>query len=221
MLRTRKFGAPFVFKGENKMKKIVALVFALLLVCALAFCLAACRGEDVKSIQGTAINDAGELVITYTDGSTENLGKVVGNAGDTPTVEISSDGYWVINGEKTNVKAKGEDSSAVVENPQGLDFYLLDDNTYAVGAGNSKFLSRIEIPATYNGKPVSKIADSGFIGSAVKEMVIPDSVTSIGEDAFLECTSLTIYCEAASKPSGWNINWNYSNRPVVWDYKNK
>ena len=32
-----------------------------------------------------------------------------GQDGTTPTIEISEDGYWVINGEKTDVKAEGED----------------------------------------------------------------------------------------------------------------
>jgi len=27
---------------------------------------------------------------------------------------------------------------------------------------------------------------------------------------------LTIYCEATSKPSGWDRDWNYSECPVVW-----
>ena len=52
---------------------------------------------------------------------------------------------------------------------------------------------------------------------SLTSVIIPDSVTSIGEEAFYYCTSLTVYCEAASKPSGWNYNWNYSDCPVVWD----
>ncbi|MBR2611631.1 MAG: hypothetical protein IKC72_01055 [Clostridia bacterium] len=53
----------------------------------------------------------------------------------------------------------------------------------------------------------------------MSEIIIPECVTSIGSSAFSGCTSLTIYCEAVSKPSGWNSDWNYSNRPVVWACK--
>ena len=52
-------------------------------------------------------------------------------------------------------------------------------------------------------------------------IVIPDSVTSIGSYAFDDCISLTIYCEASSKPSGWNSTWNEaisSNDPSCVTY---
>ena len=55
---------------------------------------------------------------------------------------------------------------------------------------------------------------------SLTSVTIPDSVTSIGDYAFEDCTLLTIYCEAASKPSGWDNNWNYSDCPVVWDANN-
>ena len=41
-----------------------------------------------------------------------------GEDGNTPSVEISEDGYWVINGEKTDVKAKGEDG---IDGVNGID----------------------------------------------------------------------------------------------------
>ncbi len=54
--------------------------------------------------------------------------------------------------------------------------------------------------------------------SSLTSIIIPDGVTSIGMYAFRGCSNLTIYCEAASKPSGWDSDWNYNNRPVVWGY---
>ncbi len=86
--------------------------------------------------------------------------------------------------------------------------------------GNSAFrgcssLTSIEIPSS-----VTSIGSSAFSGcSSLTRVVIPSSVTIIGEFAFLGCSSLTIYCEAQSKPSGWDIDWNYSSGHVVWGYK--
>ena len=54
--------------------------------------------------------------------------------------------------------------------------------------------------------------------TSLESVTIPDSVTSIGGGAFRYCYSLTIYCEAESKLSGWDSDWNYSNRPVVWGH---
>lgn len=52
--------------------------------------------------------------------------------------------------------------------------------------------------------------------SRLTSVVIPESVTYIGYGAFSGCTNLTIYCEATSKPSDWDSNWNYTNCPVFW-----
>lgn len=42
------------------------------------------------------------------------------------------------------------------------------------------------------------------------------TIISISYNAFRDCTSLTIYSEATSKPNGWDSDWNYSNCPVYW-----
>ena len=117
----------------------------------------------------------------------------LGEDGITPTISISDDGYWVINGEKTNVRAEANSTSEDSANPQGLDFYLKDDGTYAVAIGRAKYLSKIVIPETYCGKAVTEIAYEGFSGEKLplKEIVIPDTVQSIGERAFSGCSSLT------------------------------
>ncbi len=54
--------------------------------------------------------------------------------------------------------------------------------------------------------------------SGLRKIVIPASVTSIGEFAFYGCTELTIYCRAKEKPSGWADNWSDDNRRVDWGY---
>ena len=67
---------------------------------------------------------------------------------------------------------------------------------------------------------VTSIGKGTFFNcTSLTSIVIPDNVTSIGEKTFQNCLSLTIYCRAQSKPSGWNSNWNSSNRPVVWGYE--
>ena len=38
----------------------------------------------------------------------------------------------------------------------------------------------------------------------------------MGANAFVGCSSLTIYVQAASRPPGWHTSWNPNNRPVVW-----
>ena len=76
-------------------------------------------------------------------------------------------------------------------------------------------LTSVTIPSS-----VTSIGGSAFRNCpSLVSIVIPESVTSIGNSAFLGCSSLTIYCEADSKPSGWNYYWNPDNRPVVWDYR--
>ena len=66
---------------------------------------------------------------------------------------------------------------------------------------------------------VTSIGELAFYNcDLLTSIFIPNSVTSIGNYAFHDCESLTIYCEASEKPSGWDNDWNYSNRPVEWGY---
>ncbi len=75
-------------------------------------------------------------------------------------------------------------------------------------------LSSIDIPAS-----VTSIGMIAFRSCGVLSAIyIPATVTSIEANAFLYCYSLTIYCEALSKPAGWNSAWNPSNCPVEWGY---
>ena len=103
----------------------------------------------------------------------------------------------------------------------GVQYYVKDDSATVVSCDvtvtNVTILSTIENNGvTYS---VTSIGEGAFSEcTSLASIVIPSSVTSIGEYAFRGCTSLKIYCEAESKPSGWDADWNSSDRPVVWGY---
>ena len=120
--------------------------------------------------------------------------------------------------------------------------YVITDGNAVIKGYTSELSNNVVIPATItiNGTTyrVTSIGEGAFRGcnsltsivipssvtsigkrafsscTSLTSIVIPSSVTSIGEDAFSGCSSLTIICEASNEPSGWDSNWNSSNRPV-------
>ncbi len=121
----------------------------------------------------------------------------------------------------------------------GLNFTLVND-TYVVDKGTLSGVIEVVIPKYYNGKLVTGIADFGFSQYySMSSITLPDSITSIGKNAFdwclslnyiilplsitsidnyafNDCDNLTIYTHYQLKPSGWNYSWNPDNRPVCW-----
>lgn len=78
-------------------------------------------------------------------------------------------------------------------NAQLFDFAFTPDNT-AVIVTNYKYkgaAADVTIPSHYKGKPVTMIDHAAFHDSAVTSVTIPDSVTSIPDDAFAFCSQLT------------------------------
>ena len=106
--------------------------------------------------------------------------------------------------------------------------------------GNLAFFNCGNLAAVIIGDSVTKIGESAFdnctqltnivipdgltsIGgnafsncAALKSIEIPSGVTYVGNFAFSNCAMLTIYCDYASQPSGWEFMWNSTNCPVVW-----
>ena len=124
-------------------------------------------------------------------------------------------------------------NTSIVWGYSGIDGITQDGIRYAVSqndnddksiviTGYESSNSNLIVPSfiNINGEdiPVKAIADNAFYKcDSLTSIYIPNSVTTIGEWAFLGCSNLTIYCEASSKPSGWISNWNPFNRPVVWN----
>ena len=81
------------------------------------------------------------------------------------------------------VPEPGEDESVYTYN-------ALDDGTIEI-TGYSGSAENIVIPAQIDGKSVTRIGNNAFEKSSAKEIVIPDSVTEIGSQAFSGCGKLT------------------------------
>ena len=78
-------------------------------------------------------------------------------------------------------------------NEQLFDFDFILNNT-AVIVTNYKCkgtAADVTIPSRYQGKPVTTIGHAAFFNSAVTSVTIPDSVTSIDDNAFGFCSQLT------------------------------
>lgn len=66
---------------------------------------------------------------------------------------------------------------------------------------------------------LSVISDSAFYGcAALTSINLPETLLSIGNEAFIGCPVLSINAVASSLPETWNSAWNPNGRPVVWGY---
>jgi len=109
----------------------------------------------------------------------------------------------------------GSDGSdeVVIIGTVGLKYTLINSNTaYSVSLGTATD-SVIGIPAEYQGKPVIQIDTDGFAGyTNMTEIVISNSVTSIGSGALKGCdnlTSITVPFVGASPTGYLNTHFGY------------
>lgn len=124
------------------------------------------KGDTGRGIAKTELVN-GELIITYTDGTKENLGSV---------------------------------SNAESEYSSGLQYTLNEDNnSYTLSRAGELFNStKVVIPETYKGKPVTKIGERAFYstqlygsdsskGAPINELILPSTIKSIALEAFYNC----------------------------------
>ena len=72
----------------------------------------------------------------------------------------------------------------------GVFYFLSQDGTYAEVIDYVGDSARVVIAETYEGAPVTKIANNAFEGKAITSVIIPNSVTSIEREAFKGCSRL-------------------------------
>ena len=54
----------------------------------------------------------------------------------------------------------------------------------------SYFVESLILPTSYNGTPITKIAELAFLGSSIKSVEIPNGIIEVGASAFKNCKSL-------------------------------
>ncbi len=117
------------------MKKLFTIVLSIICITCFNLFIPGCSNNDndsnndnqILNIYNTYVayaNENGETPLSYEDWL-ESIKGEKGDKGDpgqdavSPTIEISDDGYWVINGTKTDILAKGEQGAQGEQGIQG------------------------------------------------------------------------------------------------------
>lgn len=105
---------------REQLLSLIFMVFAVLF--ALFFALTGCDAKEPVGISSAGINENGELVLQYTDGSTQNLGTVVGEDGKDGANGLDGEkGKDGKDGEKGEKGDPGEDGADGLDGKNGAD----------------------------------------------------------------------------------------------------
>ncbi len=144
-----------------------------------------CGDSKIETIKAIG-HDYQTTIIAAT--CTEDGSKVTAcsNCGDTMSEPISATGHSY-NDRQCIVCQEWKPS-------EGLKYSLNSDNaSYRVSGIGSCTDRVVVIPAVYNNKPVTSIGSEAFEDcTSLASIIIPDSVTSIGYAAFFYCSSLAV-----------------------------
>lgn len=144
------------------------------------------NGTPVTTIGNAAFRDSSVTSVTIPASVTEIGSNAF--AGCTNLTIVNYAGDW------SNLTIQsGNPAVQDAANAPLFDFAFTPDNT-AVIVTNYKYngaAADVTIPSRYQGKPVTEIGRAAFFNSAVTSVTIPDSVTSISDEAFINCPKLT------------------------------
>ena len=114
------------------------------------------------------------------------------------------------------------DKAGIITNFYGFIYPSAPKNVIIGNActsiGKEAFRDCSSLESILISESVTSIGGYAFSGcSSLKSIFIPANVVSISNSAFTG--PMTIYCEASSKPSGWDNNWCDASSNAVWGYK--
>lgn len=145
------------------------------------------NGTPVTTIGNAAFRDSSVTSVTIPANVTE-----IGANAFAGCTNLTSVNYIGGDWSKLTIQS-GNPAVQDAANAPLFDFEFTPDNT-AVIVTNYKYngaAADVTIPSRYQGKPVTTIGHAAFFNSAVTSVTIPDSVTSISDEAFINCPKLT------------------------------
>lgn len=142
------------------------------------------NGTPVTTIGNAAFRDSSVTSVTIPASVTEIGANAF--AGCTNLTSVTYGGDW------SNLTIQsGNPAVEDAVNAQLFDFAFTPDNTAVIVIRYKGTAADVTIPSRYKSKPVTAIDHAAFHDSAVTSVTIPDSVTSIPDDAFAFCSQLT------------------------------
>lgn len=73
------------------------------------------------------------------------------------------------------------------ESSATLKYMLINNAEYSVVGYEGDVPRSLEIPSSHNGKPVTTIGQGAFVATDIKELVLPNTIREIGNNAFANC----------------------------------
>lgn len=147
------------------------------------------NGTPVTTIGNAAFRDSSVTSVTIPASVTE-----IGANAFAGCTNLTSVNYIGGDWSKLTIQSGNpavEDAAKDAANEQLFDFKFTPDNTAVIVTRYNGTAADVTIPSRYKGKPVTMIDHAAFFNSVVTSVTIPDSVTSIGDDAFVNCPQLT------------------------------
>lgn len=142
------------------------------------------NGTPVTTIGNAAFRDSSVTSVTIPASVTE-----IGSNAFADCTNLTSVNY---KGDWSNLTIQsGNPAVQDAANEQLFDFEFIPNNTAVIVKKYNGTAADVTIPSCYKGKPVTMIDHAAFHDSAVTSVTIPDSVTSIPDDAFAFCSQLT------------------------------
>ena len=142
------------------------------------------NGTPVTTIGNAAFRDSSVTSVTIPASVTEIGSNAF--AGCTNLTSVNYAGDW------SNLTIQsGNPAVQDAANAQLFDFKFTPDNTAVIVTRYNGTAADVTIPSRYKGKPVTMIDHAAFFNSVVTSVTIPDSVTSIPDAAFVNCSQLT------------------------------